>query len=130
MSSFWSVAVLGFVDKIKGYFPHGFSSKAGLKYVGIQHALNQGEKQLGRYFVDGYAEINGEMYVWEFLDCFYHSCPFCFQPHNTCPLTGTTSEQLHVVCEEKLLRLQSGHGVKVIIMREHTWVEMKKSSWG
>ncbi len=43
----------------------------------------------------------------------------CFRPSDICPLMGKTFEQLHVVCEEKLLRLQSEHRVKVIVMRAH-----------
>ncbi|XP_027136084.1 uncharacterized protein LOC113746038 [Larimichthys crocea] len=54
--------------------------------VFIQHALNKGEKQVGPYFVDGFAKIDGVAYAWEFLGCFYHGCPSCFNPHDTCPL--------------------------------------------
>lgn len=93
----------------------------------IRHALNEGEKQLGSYYVDGYAERGGEKYAWEFLGCFYHGCPQCFQPQDRCPLTHTTFEELHSSTMRRLETLQSVYGVKVIVMREHRWNEMKKS---
>lgn len=73
--------------------PHGYrpqqkqSIKAiqWLKYVAeieqieIQHALNEGEKKIGPYTVDGYVEINKEnKIVYEFHGCFWHGCPKCF----------------------------------------------------
>ena len=96
----------------------------------FQHALNEGEKQIGRYFVDGYAEVQGVKYTWEFLCCSSHGCPSCFQSHETCPLTERLFEELHVVCEEKLQTLQSAHGIKVIVTRQHRWAEVKKSHQG
>lgn len=40
--------------------------------VFIQHAINRGEKQLGKYFVVGYVEMNSVKYAWEYLGCYYH----------------------------------------------------------
>ncbi|XP_051801647.1 uncharacterized protein LOC127533173 [Acanthochromis polyacanthus] len=96
--------------------------------VFIQHALNAGEKRLGRYFVDGYSEAGGVKYVWEFLGCFYHDCPSCFQPHETCSLTGRSFGELHCDTMARLNALESKEGVKVVLMREHSWDEMKKSN--
>jgi len=96
--------------------------------VFIQHALNEGEKRVGRFVVDGFAEVEGVKTVWEFLGCFYHGCPSCYKGHEKNPLTGGTFERLHAASEEKLHELQSVHGAKVIVMREHTWGEMKKSN--
>lgn len=42
----------------------------------IQHKLNTGEKKIGRYFVDGYAESTKTIY--EFNGCYFHGCPKCF----------------------------------------------------
>ncbi|XP_049913668.1 uncharacterized protein LOC126398400 [Epinephelus moara] len=57
--------------------------------VFIQHALNAGEKQIGRYFVDTCVEVRGVKTAWEFLGCCcYHGGPSSFQSHDTCPLTG------------------------------------------
>lgn len=105
-------------------------SERGNFCINVQHALNRGEKQLGHCFVDNYVEINGVKFTWEFLGCFYHRCLFCFRPSDTCSLTGTIFEQVNAVCEEKILRLQCEQGDKVIVMRERTWVEMKKSHPG
>ncbi|KAF0021975.1 hypothetical protein F2P81_025772 [Scophthalmus maximus] len=91
----------------------------------IQHAQNQGEKAVDKYFVDGYAEMGGVKCAWEFLGCFYHGCPSCFHPHKTCPLTGKPFEELHALCEEKLQTLR---GLRVFVMREHECLQMKKSN--
>ncbi|KAL7402159.1 hypothetical protein ABVT39_010670 [Epinephelus coioides] len=54
---------------------HKTYSNAGVQWLGwvahtegvfIQHGLNAGEKQIGRYFVDGYAEVRGVKTAWEF----------------------------------------------------------------
>ncbi|XP_035802218.2 uncharacterized protein LOC118470010 [Amphiprion ocellaris] len=92
----------------------------------IQHALNLGEKQIGSFFVDGYAEVDGVKCVWEFHGCFYHGCPSCFSPTETCTLRGVSFGELHVAGEERVHRLESEHGVRVVVMREHVWNEMKK----
>ncbi|XP_044041082.1 uncharacterized protein LOC122870739 [Siniperca chuatsi] len=97
--------------------------------IPIQHALNKGEKQLGRFFVDGYTEIAGVKYAYEFLGCFYQGCSTCYQAHDTCPLTCRPFGQLQTHCEEKLRELEATHKVK-LIMREHTWRMMKKSHQG
>lgn len=93
----------------------------------IQHALNAGEKQLGRYFVDGYAEVSGVKIVWEFHGCFYHGCPRCLNPAESCPLRGKTYGEIHAASEVRVQTLESEHGVRVVIMREHEWDELKKS---
>jgi len=93
----------------------------------IQHALNRGEKQIGPYTVDGYAEIDGVKHVFEFHGCFYHGCPQCFSPTGTCPLRGVTFGGLHTDSEQRLQTLEAEYNVRPINMREHVWVEMKKS---
>lgn len=96
--------------------------------VFIRHALNGGEAQFGRYFVDGYAEIDGVKYAWEFHGCFYHGCPECFNPTERCPLRGLPFGELHAKSDERERALQSEHNLRVIVMREHTWSKMKKSA--
>lgn len=86
----------------------------------IQHAVNTGKKQLGKYFVDEHTEINDVKYVSEYLGCYYHGCPKCFPSQNKCRLTGTTYSYLNKVCADKLLEIELVYGVKLIIMREHT----------
>ncbi|XP_078030208.1 uncharacterized protein LOC144458258 [Epinephelus lanceolatus] len=95
--------------------------------VFIQHALNVGEKQIGRYFVDTCIEARGVKTAWEFLGCFYHGCPSCFQPHDTCPLTGRPFDELHASTMARIQTLEFVHGLKVNVMREHDWLELKKS---
>lgn len=65
--------------------------------------------------------------AWEFLGCFYHGCPSCFQPQDTCPLTGRPFNELHTSTVERIQTLESVHIVKVNVMREHDWLELKKS---
>ncbi|XP_053090991.1 uncharacterized protein LOC117597613 isoform X1 [Pangasianodon hypophthalmus] len=93
----------------------------------IQHAINRGEKQISPFFVDGYAEIDGEKYAWEYHGCFYHGCPTCFDPAETCPLRGVRFSELWLNSEERVRTLESEHGVRVMVVREHEWLEMKKS---
>ncbi|XP_029975791.1 uncharacterized protein LOC115408984 [Salarias fasciatus] len=95
--------------------------------VFIQHALNRGETQIGPYFVDGFATIDDVEWVFEFQGCFFHGCPICFQPHETCPLTGKPFEELYTASEEKLHRLRSVYGLQTCVIWEHEWLEMKKS---
>ncbi len=69
------------------------------KNIIIQHAETQlGEKQIGKYFADGYIELpekriqigNSNFYffypikkiVFEFQGCFWHGCPDCFPDRN------------------------------------------------
>ena len=42
--------------------------------IQLQTALNGGEKQVGRFKVDGYAKINDKDHFWEFNGCIYHDC--------------------------------------------------------
>ena len=48
------------------------------------HALNEGEKRIKledrfSYYVDGYMEVNGDKYVFEYNGCYFHECeePYC-----------------------------------------------------
>lgn len=83
----------------------------------IQHALNGGEKQIGNFFVDRYADREGVEYVWEFLGCFYHGCPTCFNPRTVSPLAGVPFEKLHRDSEEKLRALESVYGARITFIR-------------
>lgn len=104
--------------------------EAKSRNIFIQHALSKGEKQIGEYHVDGYAEIDGEKFAFEFLGCFYHGCPSCFQPHQKNPLTGARYEEMHVASEKKLEALGARHGLRTVVMREHTWREMTATQQG
>ncbi|KAM9741015.1 uncharacterized protein ACNS7B_012259 isoform 1-T1 [Menidia menidia] len=98
--------------------------------IDIQHALNRGERKIGPYFVDGYAEVNGVKTAFEFYGCLFHGCPRCFMPNHTCPLRGVSFEALHTATIERERALQFVYGLDLQIMWEHEWVEMKTSDSG
>jgi hypothetical protein len=77
-----------------GYQRHQYSSQAveWLEYLrvhenvpDIRHALNSGEVQIGKYFVDGFDEKSRTIY--EFYGCFHHGCQKCFSGDLKNPLT-------------------------------------------
>jgi hypothetical protein len=43
---------------------------------GLKHAGNGGEKQIGKYSVDGFDEASNTVY--EFYGCFFHGCKKCY----------------------------------------------------
>jgi hypothetical protein len=43
---------------------------------GLKHAANGGEKQIGKYSVDGFDEASNTVY--EFYGCFFHGCKKCY----------------------------------------------------
>ena len=50
--------------------------KNGIR-VQIQHGWNSEEKMLGRFFLDGYAEVDGKKVIFEYDGCIYHECKQC-----------------------------------------------------
>ena len=95
----------------------------------IQHRLKTGgEKKIGPYFVDGYAEREGEKWVWEFQGCYFHGCPSCYRSNEICPLTNTRYGYLRAASESRLQELRNVHHVRTVVMREHEWNEMKTSN--
>ncbi|KAL7402253.1 hypothetical protein ABVT39_011957 [Epinephelus coioides] len=49
------------------------------------------------------------------------------RPHDTCPLTGRPFDELHASTVARIQTLESVNGLKVNVMREHDWLELKKS---
>lgn len=47
-------------------------SKSGER-VKLQHKYFRGEKRFGEWDVDGYAEVDGQKYFYEFLGCYFHA---------------------------------------------------------
>ena len=43
----------------------------------IKHGWNSPEMQIGPYYVDGYAIVDGKQIIYEFNGCAYHSCVRC-----------------------------------------------------
>lgn len=80
----------------------------------IQHALNAGEKRIGRYRVDGFCEETNTIY--EFLGCFYHGCPTCYPNNDVMSAkSGETAQVLHKKTMARLKELQRmGYTVKYI----------------
>ncbi|XP_075888841.1 uncharacterized protein LOC142892509 [Nelusetta ayraudi] len=75
--------------------------KATGKISHMERALNTGERKIGPYYVDGYAEIDG--------------------------VGGVPFGELHAAGEYKMQRLKSVHSVRVTEMREHDWTEIMKT---
>ncbi|KAL3984299.1 histone H2B [Sarotherodon galilaeus] len=95
--------------------------------VFIRHALNQGEKKLGSYYVDGYALINNKPYVWEFLGCYFHGCVKCFSNQaDINPLLDLTFAELNRRTEERLAKLRTEYNVCLVTIWEHEWTELKR----
>jgi hypothetical protein len=45
--------------------------------IKLEQKYYRGEKQIGDYTIDGYAQINGVQHFFEYLGCFFHpNCPF------------------------------------------------------
>ena len=86
-----------------GYRRHEKQSAIALKWliwrekkerIKIQHKLTGGEKQIGRFRVDGYVERQGQQpLILEFNGCAYHACPKCFKnPKKIMPNKMTAQE--------------------------------------
>ncbi|KAJ1200726.1 hypothetical protein NDU88_004547 [Pleurodeles waltl] len=88
----------------------------------IQHALQGGEYRLGRFYLDGYALINGVPTAFEFNICFYHGCPCCFKPHEFNRLQSTTFEHLHRRTLEKSQYVENSSFV-LRTLWEHEWLD-------
>ncbi|XP_032094416.1 uncharacterized protein LOC116523417 [Thamnophis elegans] len=91
--------------------------------LNIQHALKGGEKKVGKYFLDGFAVINGTPTAFEFHGCFFHGCPVCYSEKDFNKLLDSTYGSLHsrTRIKEEYLRSQ-GYAVRCIW--EHEWRAM------
>lgn len=93
--------------------------------INIQHALKGGEKHVGKYFLDGYAFVDGRDTAFEFLGCFYHGCPDCYSRDDPNEGTKYTYNQRYQRVQDKKKFLE-GLGYVVRILWEHEWDEMLK----
>ncbi|KAM4028544.1 uncharacterized protein ACNLHF_023858 [Anomaloglossus baeobatrachus] len=91
--------------------------------ITIQHALRGGEKQVGKYFLDGYAYVNNSHIAFEFQGCFYHGCPVCYNENDSNKVTNTSYGQLYYAFLAKKRYLQYC-GYTVRVLWEHDWKEM------
>ncbi|XP_040276243.1 uncharacterized protein LOC120991509 [Bufo bufo] len=97
--------------------------------ISIQHALKGGEKKVGKYFLDGYAFVNGKHTAFEFQGCFYHGCPVCYNEQDSNELTKSSYGQLYQSFLVRKSRLQR-QGFTVRVLWEHEWREMIANDLG
>ncbi|XP_048879705.1 uncharacterized protein LOC125748000 isoform X1 [Brienomyrus brachyistius] len=93
--------------------------------IEIRHALRGGEVSVGRFHLDGYAEVEGEKWAFEFLGCQFHGCPTCNNEHDICPLTRESFGALYVKTREKLEVLHQEFNMNVESIWEHEWAHAK-----
>ncbi|XP_065436103.1 uncharacterized protein LOC135979895 isoform X1 [Chrysemys picta bellii] len=94
--------------------------------IQIRHALQGGELQVGPYFLDGYANVDGVRTAFEFNGCFFHGCVTCYCEKAQNPMTGTSFGFLYYKTQLKtdyLKRL----GFVVRTLWEHEWEVMKET---
>ncbi|XP_060550634.1 uncharacterized protein LOC117657823 [Pantherophis guttatus] len=97
--------------------------------INIQHALQGGEKQVGVYFLDGFAVINGSPTAFEFYGCFFHGCPICYKAQDFNNLLDSTYGLLYSRTRAREEYLKS-LGYVVRIIWEHEWNDMLKNNEG
>ncbi|OOY49400.1 hypothetical protein BOV97_12840 [Solemya velum gill symbiont] len=95
----------------------------------IRHALNGGEKKVGktRYKLDGYCAETDTAY--EFHGCIFHSCPVCFpndRDQTIHPLTGQTMTELYALTQKKKAFLER-IGMKYVCIWEHEFRDQRKA---
>ncbi len=95
--------------------------------VDLHHALNHGEVQIGRYFLDGYYEQDGVRYGLEYNGCLFHGHECRFEPHKTHPLSGIPFGVLRRRFDEKVEILQNAYGLKIETLWKCEWTKMKQT---
>ncbi|TWW55982.1 hypothetical protein D4764_09G0010320 [Takifugu flavidus] len=131
---------LGFTDKTKGYFPHKFSSEIHLNYVGpypvpSDYDVDRMTVREREEFDPWYNEVSrgtfdfqkeASLYCKNDVDILTQgSLKFRDQFLVQCDMRGVTFGELHYKSEKRVSELQTTHGVRVVVMREHTWNQMK-----
>ena len=118
----------------RGYVPHTNHSKGSLEWLShvgvkkgyrIQHAANQGEKDLGIPGVgkvDGYHEETKTVY--EYNGCLFHGCSQCYPSEMAHPMSGKPMHQLLYETTMKAKKIRS-HGYTVETMWECEWEYLK-----
>ena len=76
----------------------------------IQHKFFRGEKKFAGFEIDGFAEISGVKYFWEYLGCWFHTC-------EKCGSEGKPGSRERWERKKSILK-QNG---RLIIMRGCTW---------
>lgn len=92
----------------------------------ICQALQGGKYQIGSYFLNIYAVIDGVQTAFEFNGYFFHYCIKCYHENDQNPLAGTTFGYLHYTTQQKRDYLKRA-GFHIRSMWEHELVTMMKS---
>lgn len=87
--------------------------------IGIQHALNRGEKAFGPFFVDGYCAATKTCY--EFNGCFFHGCDKCYGQAKINPLTKKTHGELLREFRDRVSALKTVYGLTLVVKWECDW---------
>ncbi len=70
-----SLASIQWLDYVQNTSPLVVNKKG--QRCRIFSGWNSKEKKVGRYLVDGYAEVDDKIIIFEFDGCFYHECEIC-----------------------------------------------------
>eukprot|EP00057_Strongylocentrotus_purpuratus_P035473 XP_799265.2 PREDICTED: uncharacterized protein LOC594742 [Strongylocentrotus purpuratus] len=114
-----------------GYAPKDMQSNKALRWLAhvaeqeniyIQHARNEGEVKVGRYYMDGYCLENKTVY--EFNGCFWHGCQKCysFNTDSGRPGVKKTMGELYLDTLEKERCVQN-------ILKDWKYVTMWECDW-
>ena len=95
------------------------------KGIDIQHALNRGEYQVGRYHLDGYDAAHSTCY--SFAGCFYHGCKKCYREGGYNTVTKCSYAQLNYDFVGRKTALEKEHNLTVKVMWECEWRRLKKT---
>ena len=82
----------------------------------IHHALTHGEIMVGKYYVDGYYEKDGEKTALEFNGCTHHRHACRYNSNNTHPLSKIPYGVLRNRFDDKVETLRKAYGLKVEVM--------------
>ncbi|KAL2078838.1 hypothetical protein ACEWY4_024582 [Coilia grayii] len=96
--------------------------------VDVQHALNRGEVQVGRYHIDGFYEKDGVKHALEFNGCLFHGHKCRHNPNNLHPLSKVPYSVLIQHFEDKVAYLTNEHGFNAEVMWECQWIQAKKNN--
>ena len=86
----------------------------------IHHALTRREMIVGKTYVDGYYEKDGERIALEFNGCTHHGYACCYDSNNTHPLSKIPYAILRNRFDDKVETLTKMYGLKVEVMWEDT----------
>ncbi|XP_073496117.1 uncharacterized protein [Phyllobates terribilis] len=91
--------------------------------ITIRHALSGGEKQVGKYSLDGYARVSGQEIAFEYLPCTDYGCQLCRKKIDCSDAPKSHYSQTYQTFRvKKQYLLRCGFTVRAIC--ENQWNEM------